>query len=37
MNDVLKEMGMTDMFGDQADLSGIAEGQKLAVSKVRID
>uniref|UniRef100_A0A3Q3X4Y6 Thyroxine-binding globulin n=1 Tax=Mola mola TaxID=94237 RepID=A0A3Q3X4Y6_MOLML len=34
MNDVLTEMGMTDMFGDQADLSGITEGQKLAVSKV---
>lgn len=37
MNDVLTEMGMTDMFGDQVDLSGITEGQKLAVSEVRID
>ncbi|KAK7933879.1 hypothetical protein WMY93_004775 [Mugilogobius chulae] len=27
-------MGMTDMFGDRADLSGIAEGQKIAVSEV---
>lgn len=35
--DVLTEMGMTDMFGDRADLSGIAEGQKLAVSEVRIE
>ncbi|XP_018524233.1 serpin A3-5 [Lates calcarifer] len=34
LNDVLTEMGMTDMFGDHADLSGISEGQKLAVSEV---
>ncbi|XP_051277318.1 alpha-1-antitrypsin-like protein CM55-MS [Dicentrarchus labrax] len=34
LNNVLTEMGMTDMFGDRADLSGIAEGQKLAVSEV---
>ncbi|KAM3611727.1 uncharacterized protein V6R79_023278 [Siganus canaliculatus] len=34
LNDVLAEMGMTDMFGDSADLTGIAEGQKLAVSEV---
>ncbi|XP_029683392.1 serine protease inhibitor A3K-like [Takifugu rubripes] len=27
-------MGMVDMFGDRADLSGIAEGQQLAVSEV---
>ncbi|XP_070821078.1 alpha-1-antitrypsin-like protein CM55-MS [Chaetodon trifascialis] len=31
---MLSEMGMSDMFGDRADLSGIAEGQKLAVSEV---
>uniref|UniRef100_A0A671VUD3 Thyroxine-binding globulin n=1 Tax=Sparus aurata TaxID=8175 RepID=A0A671VUD3_SPAAU len=34
LKDVLAGMGMTDMFGDRADLSGIAEGQKLAVSEV---
>ncbi|XP_062272736.1 serpin A3-5-like [Scomber scombrus] len=34
LKDVLTEMGMTDMFGDQADLTGISEGQKLAVSEV---
>ncbi|XP_056232643.1 serpin A3-5-like isoform X2 [Seriola aureovittata] len=34
LNDVLNQMGMTDMFGDRADLSGISEGQKLAVSEV---
>nr|XP_046242827.1 alpha-1-antitrypsin-like protein CM55-MS [Scatophagus argus] len=34
LKDVLTEMGMTDMFGDRADLSGIAEGQNLAVSEV---
>jgi len=34
LKDVLIEMGMTDMFGDQADLSGISEGQKLVVSEV---
>ncbi|TWW53068.1 Serine protease inhibitor A3M [Takifugu flavidus] len=31
---VLTEMGMVDMFGDRADLSGIAGGQQLAVSEV---
>nr|XP_046242830.1 serpin A3-5-like [Scatophagus argus] len=34
LDSVLTEMGMTDMFGDRADLSGIAEGQKLTVSEV---
>uniref|UniRef100_A0A3P8SVQ3 Thyroxine-binding globulin n=1 Tax=Amphiprion percula TaxID=161767 RepID=A0A3P8SVQ3_AMPPE len=34
LNDVLIQMGMTDMFGDRADLSGISAGQKLAVSDV---
>nr|XP_020488703.1 serine protease inhibitor 2.1-like [Labrus bergylta] len=34
LKDVLSEMGMSDMFGDLADLSGISEGQKLAVSEV---
>ncbi|XP_070760325.1 serpin A3-5-like [Enoplosus armatus] len=34
LTDVLTEMGMTDMFGDRADLSGISEGQKLVVSEV---
>ncbi|MED6285975.1 hypothetical protein CHARACLAT_001057 [Characodon lateralis] len=34
LNDVLTGMGMADMFGDRADLSGIAEGPKLAVSEV---
>ncbi|XP_060893726.1 serine protease inhibitor 2.1-like [Labrus mixtus] len=34
LKDVLTEMGMSDMFGDLADLSGISEGQKLAVSEV---
>ncbi|KAM3868145.1 hibernation-specific plasma protein HP-55-like [Diretmus argenteus] len=34
LKDVLSDMGMTDMFGSGADLSGIAEGQKLAVSQV---
>ncbi|XP_062289522.1 alpha-1-antitrypsin-like protein GS55-MS [Scomber scombrus] len=34
LNDALTEMGMTNMFGAQAELSGISEGQKLAVSKV---
>lgn len=28
---------MTDMFGDAADLSGIAPGNKLAVSEVRAE
>ena len=35
LNDMLISMGMTDMFSDLADLSGISEGQKLAVSDVR--
>jgi len=34
LDNVLTEMGMADMFGDRADLSGISEGQKLAVSEV---
>ncbi|XP_069555820.1 serpin A3-5-like [Brachyistius frenatus] len=34
LNDVLTEMGMSDMFSDRADLSGISEGQKLVVSEV---
>ncbi|KAM4577350.1 serpin A3-5-like [Odontesthes bonariensis] len=34
LNDVLTEMGMTDMFGDRADLSGISELGKLVVSDV---
>ncbi|KAM9392152.1 serpin A3-5-like [Pholidichthys leucotaenia] len=34
LNDVLTERGMTDMFGDRANLSGISAGQKLAVSEV---
>ncbi|XP_045891143.1 serpin A3-5-like isoform X1 [Micropterus dolomieu] len=34
LNDVLTEMGMTDMFGDRADLSGISEAQNLVVSEV---
>ncbi|XP_071338536.1 serpin A3-5-like [Trachinotus anak] len=34
LNDVLNQMGMTDMFSDRANLSGISEGQKLAVSEV---
>uniref|UniRef100_A0A3B5M9G3 Thyroxine-binding globulin n=1 Tax=Xiphophorus couchianus TaxID=32473 RepID=A0A3B5M9G3_9TELE len=34
LNDVLAEMGMADMFGDHANLSGIADGQKLVVSEV---
>ncbi|XP_034548374.1 serpin A3-5-like [Notolabrus celidotus] len=34
LKSVLSDMGMTDMFGDSADLSGISEGQKLAVSEV---
>ncbi|XP_029019888.1 serpin A3-6-like [Betta splendens] len=34
LNNILTEMGMTDMFTDRADLSGIAPGQKLVVSEV---
>ncbi|XP_020791133.1 alpha-1-antitrypsin homolog [Boleophthalmus pectinirostris] len=34
LKEVLSEMGMTDMFGDRADLSGLAAGNKLAVSEV---
>ncbi|XP_040010983.1 serine protease inhibitor 2.1-like [Xiphias gladius] len=34
LNDVLTEMGMTDMFDDHADLSGISDLQRLAVSEV---
>ncbi|XP_043968465.1 serine protease inhibitor A3K-like [Gambusia affinis] len=34
LNDVLTEMGMADMFGDHANLSGIADEQKLVVSEV---
>uniref|UniRef100_A0A673CE96 Thyroxine-binding globulin n=1 Tax=Sphaeramia orbicularis TaxID=375764 RepID=A0A673CE96_9TELE len=34
LKDVLSQMGMTDMFGDKADLSGISEGQKLVVSEI---
>lgn len=35
MKDALSEMGMTDMFGSSADLRGISEKAKLAVSKVK--
>ncbi|XP_054906759.1 LOW QUALITY PROTEIN: serine protease inhibitor A3K-like [Poeciliopsis prolifica] len=34
LNDVLTEMGMAGMFGNHANLSGIADGQKLVVSEV---
>ncbi|KAL6114502.1 serpina12 [Pungitius sinensis] len=34
LNDVLMEMGMTDMFGESADLSGISDGNRLSVSEV---
>ncbi|XP_078101268.1 alpha-1-antitrypsin-like protein CM55-MS [Sander vitreus] len=34
LNNVLSEMGMTDMFGDRANLRGISEEQGLAVSEV---
>ncbi|XP_030004021.1 alpha-1-antitrypsin-like protein CM55-MS [Sphaeramia orbicularis] len=34
LKDVLRQMGMTDMFSHQADLSGISERQKLFVSEV---
>ena len=35
LKEVLSEMGMADMFGHTADLTGISEGQNLAVSEVR--
>lgn len=35
LRDVLTGMGMADMFGDTANLTGISEGQKLSVSEVR--
>lgn len=35
LKEVLEGMGMTDMFGDRANLTGISEG-KLAVSEVGI-
>ncbi|XP_061116603.1 hibernation-specific plasma protein HP-55-like [Conger conger] len=34
LKEILSEMGITDIFGDTADLTGILEGGKLAVSKV---
>ncbi|XP_040051554.1 hibernation-specific plasma protein HP-55 isoform X2 [Gasterosteus aculeatus] len=34
LNDVLMEMGMTDMFGDLSNLSGISDGDKLCISEV---
>ncbi|XP_028433703.1 alpha-1-antitrypsin-like protein CM55-MS isoform X2 [Perca flavescens] len=34
LNDVLSEMGMTDMFGGRANLTGISEEQRLKVSDV---
>uniref|UniRef100_A0A673C6K0 Thyroxine-binding globulin n=1 Tax=Sphaeramia orbicularis TaxID=375764 RepID=A0A673C6K0_9TELE len=34
LKDMLSQMGMTDMFSDQADLSGISEEQNLVVSEV---
>ncbi|XP_038136970.1 serine protease inhibitor 2.1-like isoform X2 [Cyprinodon tularosa] len=34
LNDVLKGMGITDVFGDQANLSGLAEKKNLTVSEV---
>ncbi|XP_067461656.1 hibernation-specific plasma protein HP-55-like [Thunnus thynnus] len=34
LKDMLIEMGMTDMFGDRADLSGISEETELLVSEV---
>lgn len=37
LKSVLTEMGMVDMFGSRADLSGIAEGQPLAVSEVKME
>lgn len=35
LKDVLTEMGMADMFGEGADLTGISEEHKLSVSGVR--
>uniref|UniRef100_A0A8C9Z885 Thyroxine-binding globulin n=1 Tax=Sander lucioperca TaxID=283035 RepID=A0A8C9Z885_SANLU len=35
LNDVLPEMGMTDMFDVRANLRGISEEQRLAVSELR--
>eukprot|EP00064_Thunnus_orientalis_P008231 superscaffoldBa00000965_g8254 len=37
LKDILIEMGMTDMFGDRADLSGISEETELLVSEVQIE
>ncbi|XP_030594104.1 alpha-1-antitrypsin homolog [Archocentrus centrarchus] len=34
LNNVLTEMGMSDMFNDRANLTGISEGHQLLVSKV---
>ncbi|KAM9858952.1 alpha-1-antitrypsin-like protein GS55-MS [Aulostomus maculatus] len=34
LRDMLADMGITDIFSAQADLSGISEGQKLVVSEV---
>ncbi|XP_061116598.1 hibernation-specific plasma protein HP-55-like [Conger conger] len=34
LKEILPEMGITDIFGDTADLTGISEERKLAVSKV---
>nr|XP_040051559.1 serine protease inhibitor A3K-like [Gasterosteus aculeatus aculeatus] len=34
LNDVLMEMGMTHMFGERADLSGISDGNQLSISEV---
>ncbi|CAK6963181.1 alpha-1-antitrypsin homolog [Scomber scombrus] len=34
LDDTLREMGVTDVFGDNADLSGISDEIKLKVSKV---
>lgn len=34
LGEVLQEMGVTNVFSDAADLSGISEGPKLKVSKV---
>ncbi|XP_030592792.1 hibernation-specific plasma protein HP-55-like [Archocentrus centrarchus] len=34
LNNVLTEMGMADMFGDRANLTGISEDHQLFVSKV---